>query len=568
MSHLLKFKKLSLVLFLFFGLIFLAGAPVVMAVDLLINGPFEAFHTYNGKEWRGFSEKTGAGWTVRVLDEEGLHFMDSDTFGQFLTAVYGVPYLNYHLEGGYAQSFASRRAYNFVFSQTVTVSNGQDYTFGGKIVTFWKGSGGERDDTKIFKRIGLDPTGGTDYSSSAVIWTEWEGTDNAWTSPALAATAQADQMTVYFQVNNTGDDVGAAYLNTGYIDNFKFELAPVATLNLPGQAAPGSVNVTWSASIPDPNYWTLWGYDVQYKEGTNGAWQTIQTHDGSNNQNTGYALQAEAGETYTFRVRPWQERPGGDAATTALPGIWQEKSVTIGQAVVGRVIDHAGVGLNDVTVSISGTNESTVSINGGNYLLPTGDPGTFAIVASDFNGLSAPPATLVTVPSAEEIGTLTITMRPPDNIITDNDFESGLSSWNISSGAAAGVSEEAWHTGRRSLRISDTVSISQTGVVSGMANPLLSFWYKSEAGFSVEFLGEASANPIQTQAVEPVQTQNLDPVADWTHVTLELGTSDVYSGELGVNFAYSGGSGANIFIDEVSIGAGPYKIFLPVVVKN
>jgi hypothetical protein len=66
--------------------------------------------------------------------------------------------------------------------------------------------------------------------------------------------------------------------------------------------------------------------------------------------------------------------------------------------------------------------------------------------------------------------------------------------------------------------------------------------------------------------LSPIQTQTLTPVSDWTFLTLDLASRTVYTGNLGVNFSYTG-TGANIFIDEVSIAAGPYKRYLPVVFK-
>ncbi len=536
----------------------LAAPPLALAVNLLANGNFEAYQSYNGENWRGFPEKIGQGWNVQVIDEDGLHFMDSDTFGQFLTATFGVPYLNYRLEGTYAQAFASRRRYNFVLYQTVPVTNGQAYAFGGKVVSFWKGSGGETDHTKIRKRVGIDPTGGVDYSSGNVIWSDWDSTDNAWTSPALAVTSAATQATVFIQVHNTADDVGAAHLNTGYIDNFKFELAPVASLNLPAQSAPGSVNVSWSAVIAD-GFWNLWGYDVEYKDNAAGVWHTIQTHSSGSGQNTGYTLNAQAGKIYTFRVRPWmQEAPNGSPITTAMPGLWVEKSLTIGQAVAGRVANHAGLGQSGVTVSVSGAATSTTSLNDGSYALPTGADGNFEIVAGNHNGLVAPPAVTVNVPPGG-VGQLDITLRPtgPAQGITNNDFETDLANWNSSNGPAVGASTADKHTGQRSLLISNTVGVSQTNTVTGMDRPLLSFWYRSDVSFTVEFLGTGGI----------VKSVTIPASAAWSHFTLESGLGAGYSGPVGVNFINNGGP-ANIFVDEVSIGSGPAKTFLPVITKS
>jgi len=541
------------------ALVFLAGPGAGLAVNILVNGAFESFQSYNGEDWRGYPEKTGQGWTVKVLEEDGLHFMDSETFGHFVAAFYGVADNNYRLEGNYSQVLASRHGFNFVFSQTVAVDVGKDYALGGKIVTFWKGPGGEWDDTKILKRIGVDPTGGTSYTGPNVLWTEWDGTDNTWTSPALAATAQASQMTVFIQIHNTGDDVGAASLNSGHIDSFKFELAPVANLVLPDRAPPGDIEVRWSVTVPDTGqWWELWGYDVEVKDDVSGVWQVLQNHDEADGRNTRYTLDAQAGRTYTFRVRPWQQKKsGGDPTVTALPGVWKEKSITIGQAIVGQVVNHAGLGLGGVTVSISGTSASTVSSGSGNYQLATGADGTFDIKADDFNGLVAPPVTAVST-TQDTPGTLTITMRPAgtEQVIANNDFESDLSNW--STGGPASVTGAEQHTGSGSLLLTGGATASQSGSTTDMRFPLLSFWYKSETDttLTVEVLNGGG----------PIKTKSLATASDWIFVTVESGLGKDYRGPVGAKFSQSGSG--NIYIDEVSIAAGPFKIYLPITFKN
>ena len=306
----------------------------VLAVNLSLNGGFELFDPYieNGQAqvWRGFPERQARGWTVRVLSgADRLHFMDSDTFGRFLQTYYNMGYSNYHLEGEKAQAFASQYPFSFVFSQTVTVENGADYAFGGKVVTFWKGPGGEIDHTRIYKRIGVDPSGGNDPLAAGVVWSDWDGRDNEWLGPTIAVTAQADRATLFIQVDNRGDNVGVQYLNTGYLDSFRFEKAPVVTLNVPDQAPPGALWVSWSAALPDPNYWSLWGYDVQLRQ-DGGDWQTIQRVNQPGDQAQGTTLQLQANATYTLRVRAWQQRkPNGDPTIPALPSVWVERQIHV-----------------------------------------------------------------------------------------------------------------------------------------------------------------------------------------------------------------------------------------------
>ncbi|MGQ9503135.1 MAG: fibronectin type III domain-containing protein [Anaerolineae bacterium] len=309
-------------------------SSAVLAINLSLNGSFDLFDPYyeNGQPqyWRDFPEMQARGWTVRVLSgADRLHFMDSDTFGKFLQSVYGLSYLNYHLEGDKAQAFASQYPFSFVFSQAVTVENGIDYAFGGKLVTFWKGPGGEVDHTKIFKRIGVDPSGGSDPLAASVMWSDWDSRDNEWLSPTIAVTAQADRATLFIQVDNHGDNVGVQYLNTGYLDSFHFEKAPVATLDMPAQAPPGALWVSWSAMLPDPDYWSLWGYDVQLRM-NGGDWQTIQQVNQPGGQSQGTTLQLQANAMYTLRVRAWQQRkPSGDPTIPALPGVWVERRVQV-----------------------------------------------------------------------------------------------------------------------------------------------------------------------------------------------------------------------------------------------
>ena len=306
-----------------------------LAVNLLSNGGFQLFQLYTegsqARTWHGYPEQVGQDWTVTAVDgSDGLHLMDSHTLGLLAATVYGVPYSNHHVEGVLAQALALQTGYSVLLSQTMAVDAGTDYALGGKIVTFWKGSGGEILHTKLFKRVGIDPTGGVDYSSANVEWTDWDGTDDTWTSPAIAAGVQANKATVFIQVENRGESVGTDTFNSGYLDSFRFERAPIATLNLPSTTPAGALTVTWGATIPDPDYWALWGYDVEYKDDAVGSWQRVQSTDGANNTATSHTLNAQAGKAYTFRVRAWQQKkPGGDPAIPALPGVWVEKQMAV-----------------------------------------------------------------------------------------------------------------------------------------------------------------------------------------------------------------------------------------------
>lgn len=314
--------------------VLLAQPLSVLAANMLYNGSFEYFaaHMVNGvlQRWNNSPEFIGQNWSVHEASGAAdLHFMDSQQLGQYIAPAYGLTIPNHHVEGYRAQGFGSQAAFAFVFSQTVTVQAGADYALGGKMVTYWKGPGGETDHAAMFKRIGIDPTGGRATDGATVVWTGWDGTDDAWRSPALAATALGTQATLFIQVENRRTEVVSGTLNLGFLDGFRFERAPATTLNLPEQAHPGSVAVSWNATLPDPNFWALRGYDVEVRTGA-GSWQTVQSATGTGGQAQTYTLNAVAGQTYGVRVRAWQHRkPAGDPAVPALPGVWIEKQVQV-----------------------------------------------------------------------------------------------------------------------------------------------------------------------------------------------------------------------------------------------
>ena len=73
-------------------------------------------------------------------------------------------------------------------------------------------------------RVGVDPTGGTDHKSSAVVWSDWWGTDNTefksylWKKLTAEAVATGDQVTVFLRVA-CRDPV---QVNAGFFDDLTF----------------------------------------------------------------------------------------------------------------------------------------------------------------------------------------------------------------------------------------------------------------------------------------------------------------------------------------------------------
>ena len=90
-------------------------------------------------------------------------------------------------------------------------------------MNYFKGPSPPAVHDKIFKRIGIDPTGGRDYKAPTVVWSERDGRDNEWRYPAIKAKAQGNAVTVFIRIENTEADVGQTDLNTIHLDKFELE---------------------------------------------------------------------------------------------------------------------------------------------------------------------------------------------------------------------------------------------------------------------------------------------------------------------------------------------------------
>jgi hypothetical protein len=194
-----------------------------------LNGSFDEYQPYirdgEVKDWFEFKEKYGAHWELVIISEpeSRARLMDSETFGKFTQKYFGGGGRDYHIHGQHSQVISSRRAFDLAFRQTVAAKPGREYNFSGSIVSFYKGTSGERADGKIFKTLGIDPTGGHEWNSPNVVWGERDGKDNEWRYPSLRVKAQADTITVFIRLENTERDVGITELNIIHLDNFRLE---------------------------------------------------------------------------------------------------------------------------------------------------------------------------------------------------------------------------------------------------------------------------------------------------------------------------------------------------------
>lgn len=186
------------VLTVFIGLLGLA--PTVGADcpgNVLLNGSFE-----DGYSSRGAGEVTIAnGWSPWWQDgpfaEQGLNrrpeFQPEDA-GRF-----GRRRIH---DGNWAQkwgnTFATHRA---GLLQQVNVPAGSDLTL--KVwAQSWSSKGDDpsvSDGGRYFLSVGIDPTGGTDFSSPNVVWSSRDITMDNWVQLAVQAKAKAGTVTVYLR---------------------------------------------------------------------------------------------------------------------------------------------------------------------------------------------------------------------------------------------------------------------------------------------------------------------------------------------------------------------------------
>jgi hypothetical protein len=221
------------------GVIIKAPEPEPMRVPVenttpanpsLLNGGFETFQPRikEGKpsSWREFPEEYGEHWSFKLVSERKdnrTRVMSSPVFGQFAQRYFGGGGLNYAYGGGNSQVITSRYGFEVVFRQTVAAQPGRTYTFTGLIVSFFKGTDNPATPGKIFKTLGIDPTGGTDYKSASIVWGNRIDTDHAWINPSIQAQAQANAITVFIRLESVEKDVGETELNIIHLDRFELK---------------------------------------------------------------------------------------------------------------------------------------------------------------------------------------------------------------------------------------------------------------------------------------------------------------------------------------------------------
>lgn len=556
-------KALCLSLVALMGLLSLDALATNLLTNSGLNDPFDFIP---GRIWNGQNEKIASGWTHFYINSgtheadtgaKKLHWMSSGQFG----AAFGG--LDYHIEGNRAQNMWS--SYKFdagIYQQITGLTPGQGYGFDIAMVTFWRGPGYPDSDGLMVKQVGIDPTGGVDPTSSAIIWSEPNANDKAWIYMDTAATAQAATITVFAKVQapeNTSfnhTDLDMVYFDAAH-------MAPVPTTTLNASASGTTVNLNWSGSSPAPA-WSFKGYEVQYRDLAGGNWITLQPKTSTG---TSGAFTGQLGHSYAVRARTWQKINESYQSDIDMPGVWQEKTATLGALASGQVTTNRGTGLGGVTVTANPGGTTTTTDVFGNFNVSLANAGEYTFSVGAISNWTAPPPVTASV-QLNNTTHLSFTLRPPDDVISNGDFENGLNNWQVSGPAPTSVTSGR-RSGNFSLHLADTVALSQTGTITGSYETVLSFWYKLEGGDGDDVF---SAHILGTNGLNPVNTFTTSSNSGWQQAWLALNLTEVYTGPIGVRFSLSqsGATQANVYLDEISLGGswgGPNDSYLPVIFK-
>jgi hypothetical protein len=529
---------------------------LALATNLLTNGNFNTFSNIPGRSWHEIDEKVGTGWTHFYIASgtrlDKLHWFSSTDFTEAFDPG-GDPY---ELEGnnGSAQNMWS--AYEFdagIYQRVTGLTSGVAYAFDVPLTTFWRGSGYDDSDGIMKKWVGIDPTGGTDPTSPNVIWSDVDSDDKKWVYMDLAARAESDAMTFFVRIQAPeNSSYNHTDLDMVYIDAAKVDLAPTVSLN--AAATDTEVFFSWVGSAASD--WSLKGVEVQYQDETTGEVQMVQGKTGDGDSSLSFT--GQPGHVYTVRARPWQTRAEPYNSDVDMPGLWVEKSVTVGGVFAGYVRNNYGLGISDALVST--TDNSSSSGSQGFYALEPLEYGRSYTLTASASRYFSPPPISGTVADSNSVTSIDFTLKPANDTITNGDFESDVGGWNQVGTGNAAVFSGDHRSGDASLELTGPISLTQVASISDVHNPTLSFWYKPILTEGDTFVARLEGSTISVSKTFAVGT-----AAEWQHAYLPLDQPYPFTGSLTVSFHVTGGQ---VLLDEVSLGDGPHTIFLPIILRS
>ncbi len=311
-KHLLTVAVAAAVLF--FGALPPAGSA--RANNLLFNGSFEDFADYGTDPIKGAPLKVATGWW-RFVEAGNPYFMSTRNYND---SAWGCHCWVDAQDGDDSQFIFSpdNSAYTTgVYQQVGGVAPGVAYAVSGRIAS--AGNAG------VARRIGIDPTGGADFRSPNVVWGELVTTNSSshYVNLKASAVAQKATITLFLWISHPAGPPSETFVDAATLD-----VAPVAHVNpLPEYQAAPNVTVNWAVdSVPAGADFA--SYDVQVKDGANGAWTDWQM--GVTGASAIFA--GAEGHTYYFQVRAMARATvwPGNRLVGVYPGGKGHAHVTIG----------------------------------------------------------------------------------------------------------------------------------------------------------------------------------------------------------------------------------------------
>ncbi len=578
-----------------------ASEPSAVTYQLLTNPGVEVYDPpYT--QYQGVDCQVASGWERFWIDGSEPYWMDTRDFAY---SHLGTGWVE-RIEGATSQLVLATEPYTAGIQQQVTgLEPGVGYGFHAAMLTIYQTSAQPPVDGTMIKRVGMDPTGGTDPEAPTVVWSEADGHDQGpWSIDLRTAVyAETPTMTVFVQVISSESAGPWPYLNLSFLDSAILARTPVVTATAPSVTLVPTFTVSWDNAVPAPGGYVRW-YDVQWLDEVEGTWHDWFTRT----DEVEAEFYGEQGHAYRFRARAWQRYTNGAHLYGPYRADGDTRTHYQGPRLTGWVLNNQADPVAGATVTISGTSYSTTSGSSGWYeihVLPWSEPQTVVLSALDWQVPS--PVYGVTLGPTETV-TLTWTLLPPDDPVIGGGFEAGLDGWSLiaGQGVTPTVVTEPVHTGHGALAlggvpsVSVTVGVTQTVVVTDAWEPVLSFWYRpvttdtddlfnvvltvvtytisstlpvTPTGAGTALLTEPITFTLPVTTVY-VLTPTLD-VEDWQHRWYAVGLPEAaLTGTVTIQFqVWNDGDDwvTTVYLDEVSLGStpgGPFKSYLPLVLRG
>ena len=276
------------------------------------------------------------------------------------------------------------------------------------------------------------------------------------------------------------------------------------------------------------------------------------------------------------------ERGADDLGTPGWDQYYGWGKVNAYKAVAGSISGHvrnnAGVPLSGATVAIiSGPCSGMAISNAGSYRIWGLDSGTYALQARMEGYGVLPPMQGISVTVGTDVSGLDFYFPPLDNLVQNWDFEMGdLSGWSTGGSIEPVITQEEKHTGAYSALLGGSEELNSMGdswlsqsiTVTVAKQPTLSFMYKIVS--SDRWHGDCFRVKIKDQGGHDLATLlSANESTDWTHKQYNLSPYIGQTVQLYFSLYQDGaGGGTVVYLDEVSVGSGPWTVYVPLVCKK